>query len=235
MWRETDPNVLAARFRQALLYLGHVSVPRNAVRVDALRCLTIQQVLLRTTPRPTNSRLRINDDIIRRYESFFKQRHQAELHTRGIATGVGHQPRLAQQRRPTELCQPVDRLFLQLWSFMLPAVPFGIRVHVLQPEISRQIHDLYVCWQGCQRGLRRGMRQAAKRAVDLGPIHVDNLDEPRDVRGGQQMGEDIRELHPSLAVACQGGHLKMRVESQQTDDFRTSVARRTEDGDVLLV
>lgn len=56
------------------------------------------------------------------HAAHLEERAQRQLHRGRVAARVGHEPRLL-HFLAVQLCQPVDRLLLQLWGPVLASVP----------------------------------------------------------------------------------------------------------------
>ncbi len=85
-----------------------------------------QQQLPAAPPHPPTppllTRLGVDDDVILLDQPLLQQRHQRDLDGRGVAAGVGDQPRLSDVVAQ-QLGQAVDGLLLKLGGGVLAAVP----------------------------------------------------------------------------------------------------------------
>ncbi len=163
-------------------------------------------------------------------------RQQQQQRRGRVAARTGDQPRPG-DGVAVILGQAIDRLALERRRAVLVAVPFGVGVHVAQPEVGRHVDHLEPLGQRRDDLLGGAVRQAADDHVAVVPVRVLDLDQV-----GQRIAAEMREhaLHRLAGVAVGGhqGDARARVRHQKAHQIRAGVAAGAEDADpnvVLLV
>ena len=133
MRRERDPNICGVfdGICQPLLDLRHVPVVPNAVGVDALRDLGVEEVELRRAARTGDAGLGVDDDVLVADQSGFEQRDEGELDRGGVAAGVGDEARCF-YLVAGELGEAVDCFLLEFFGLVLASVPVFLFFLVLK-------------------------------------------------------------------------------------------------------
>mmetsp|Transcript_22975 Transcript_22975/g.39438 ORF Transcript_22975/g.39438 Transcript_22975/m.39438 type:complete len:275 (+) Transcript_22975:897-1721(+) len=171
--RERHDHVLVGGVADALLDLGSVAVAGDAVRVHAVLDLSEQQVLFGAATGAADAALGIDRDVVRVDEVALDQRQQRQLRARRVAPRIGDEPG-GSDLVPGELDETIHGVLLQLRRLVLVAVPFGIGVDVLEPEIGGEVDNLDMRRQLGDDLLCRPVRQAAEHRVDVVEVGVSN-------------------------------------------------------------
>ena len=88
--------------------------------------------------------------------------------TGSVAAGVGYQSGLLRDLVTIDLAESVYCFLNELRRFVLDAVPFFIGGHILDPVISRQIHDLHLRENLlCQKARQKSLRGCGKDHIYL--------------------------------------------------------------------
>lgn len=69
-------------------------------------------------------------------------------------------------------------LLLQLYRLVGAAVPFGVRVHVAQTEVRREVHHLDARWQVTHNLLCGAVWQAAEHGVHVRVVRILHSPQP---------------------------------------------------------
>ena len=212
---------------QALLHLRRMPVRRHFVGGEAFVELRIVGVLGQLAARARDAGLAIRNDPLCGDIPLAQRRRQRQRHSRGIAAGVCDDL-LPANLLAEQLGQCIDRLLVQLFIEVGPAVPFLIIVLVFQAEIRPQVDkDLSrVVTRLCEL-LRKPVRKRGKDHVAL--LHHFLLRTAHQIADVVVRRIDVAERLPGKADRADGRQLRLRMPGEQPDQLRAGVTGRAHD------
>ena len=148
--------------------LGQMTMAAHRIGFEAFADFGHQQTGLGLATGAAHARLGVGDQPGWIDRAPFEQRQKTQGHSRGIAAGIGDQPR-ATNRVTIDFGQAVDGLGEQIRALMRHPVPALPECGIFQAEIGGQIDDARAAFEQLGHGLhRRAVGRSEEDQIALG-------------------------------------------------------------------
>ena len=180
-------------------------------------------------PRAGHPRLGIDNDAGRIHPPGLQQRHDGQQRRRGIASGIAHDPGLA-DAAAMEFSQPVDSFIQQARARVRGMIPLLIHLGVFESEVGAQVHDARVIDQG--RGQLHRLPRGQGEEDDIGLARHTRWVDGSGAGGGEppQVRIQVRHGLALPALRPQVHQLDSGMRYQQARQLPAAVARCPQNG-----